>query len=807
MRRSATAVFALLILWSPCWCFGETTWWSFQPVRKPSLPEADCHPVDHFIGKKLEESGLTFSPEADRRTLIRRLYLTMLGVPPEPEAVKSFLDDQHPDAWGQLVDRVLADPRYGERWAQHWLDVIRWAETVGFETNAPRLNAWPYRDWVIRSLNEDKPYDRFILEQIAGDVVSEDAALGFLVSGPANLPGQIGRDEEAMRGARQDELDEVLRTVGQSMMGLTIGCARCHDHKFDPITSRDYYGMQAIFAGLRYGERRWRGEENDRWTNQVPEARGEVTSLESRLQGLQEQHQLEQPVQDRHEEVFPVVTTDAIRMEIRATDNRSAASLYEFEIFGADSPSMNLALASAGGKADASGFQLANQTRHHDNLIDGTVDARQAFPWVCDKTGPAWIEIELPEPTAINRTIFTRGRSVPVDYTILARKTDGSWTGLVDSGNRMLRLSDARPANEVSIPDLTPGEISELVETNARLRSAKAKLARLSAGPQVYAASFTEPETTYHLPRGDAMQRAEKLGPSIPAVLGKLALSPESNEQSRRLAFTRHLTSGDHPLTPRVMVNRCWHHYFGTGLVETTSDFGKMGRPPSHPDLLDWLAAELVEKGWSLKQLHRLVLTSATFRQSNRPNSRALEIDANSRLLWRFPPRRVEAEVIRDTILTASGKLNRKAGGVSFDLFKEKGGLSGYNPLETFTEEGWKRMIYARKIRMQSVGVFGAFDCPDAGQMTPQRTRSITPLQALSLMNSPFAIRQAGFMAERLRNHSNSLEEQIAEAFELALNREPTPSEFERLEELAGNHGLEQVCRVLFNTSEFVTLP
>lgn len=807
MTRTAIAVFALLTVCLSQWTRGETEWWSFQPVRKLEVPSERSNPVDFFILEKLDEAGLKPSPQADRRTQIRRLYLVMLGVPPEPDVVRAFIDDTRPDAWEELVDRVLADSRYGERWAQHWLDVIRWAETVGFETNAPRLNAWPYRDWVIRSLNEDKPYDRFIFEQIAGDVVLEDAALGFLVAGPANLPGQIGRDEEAMRGARQDELDEVLRTVGQSMMGLTIGCARCHDHKFDPISSRDYYGMQAIFAGLRYGERRWRGEENDRWTSQVPEAREEVASLESRLRGLQQKHQLDHPVQDRHEETFPTVTTDAIRMEIRATDNRSAASLYEFEIFSSASPSKNLALASAGGKADASGFQLANQTRHHDNLIDGTVDARQAFPWVCDKTGPAWIEIELPERKAIDRVIFTRGRSVPADYTILVREPNGSWTPVVNSANRMLRLSDTRPANEVSLLDLTPEEISELVKANGELRTAKAKLARLSSGPQVYAASFTEPETTYHLPRGDAMQRAEELGPSIPAVLGKLNLSPEGTEQSRRVAFTRHLTSGDHPLTPRVMVNRCWHHYFGTGLVETTSDFGKMGRPPSHPELLDWLAAEFVEKGWSLKQLHRLVLTSATFRQSNRPNVRALEVDADSRLLWRFPPRRVEAEVIRDTILTASGKLNRKAGGVSFDLFKEKGGLSGYNPLETFNEDGWRRMIYARKIRMQSVGVFGAFDCPDAGQMTPQRTRSITPLQALSLMNSPFAIRQAGFLAERLLKHSPSLDEQIAEAFELALNREPTPTELEKLGELAGNHGLEQVCRVLFNTSEFVTLP
>ena len=274
--RAITVVWALgTLLLPPVFC-EQSTWWAFQPVRKVELPSSAGHPIDYFVERRLEGSGLSFSPEADRRTLIRRLYLVMLGVPPEPEKVEAFLNNSRPDSWETLVDQVLADRRYGERWAQHWLDVIRWAETVGFETNAPRLNAWPFRDWVIQSLNEDKPYDRFVLEQIVGDSVSADAALGFLVAGPANLPGQIGRDEEAMRTARQDELDEVIRTVGQSLMGLTIGCARCHDHKFDPITERDYYALQAVFAGPRYGDRRLRGEQNEQWTSKVPATRDKV---------------------------------------------------------------------------------------------------------------------------------------------------------------------------------------------------------------------------------------------------------------------------------------------------------------------------------------------------------------------------------------------------------------------------------------------------------------------------------------------------------------------------------------------------
>ena len=290
-------------------------------------------------------------------------------------------------------------------------------------------------------------------------------------------------------------------------------------------------------------------------------------------------------------------------------------------------------------------------------------------------------------------------------------------------------------------------------------------------------------------------------------MLGKLQ-PKDATEPERRLALARHLTRPDHPLTARVLVNRVWQKHFGTGLVDTPSDFGKMGNAPTHPQLLDWLASEFVRQGWSIKKLHRLILTSRTYMQANRPNAQAARIDADTRFLWRFPSRRVEAEAIRDSILFVSGKLNLKSGGRGFDFFNQRGGLSDYHPKETFEANGWRRMIYAHKVRMQAVDIFGAFDCPDAGQMKPRRTRSITPLQSLSLLNSPFANRQAGFFAGRVRHEvGNDTSTQVKHAFRLATSREPNARELATLKSLANQHGLEQACRVLFNTSSFLMIP
>jgi len=303
------------------------------------------------------------------------------------------------------------------------------------------------------------------------------------------------------------------------------------------------------------------------------------------------------------------------------------------------------------------------------------------------------------------------------------------------------------------------------------------------------------------------MQRTKKVGPAIPKSLGDLSLSQDLPESKRRAALATFLGSTSNPLVARVIVNRIWQHVFGNGIVETPSDFGKMGSQPSHPLLLDWLAVEFVQNGWSLKHIHRLILNSNTFRQSSRPHAATLATDAESRLLWRFPPRRLDAESLRDSILQVSGKLNPKMGGPGFDFFNQKGGLSDYIAKETFDANGWRRMIYATRIRMQAVDIFGAFDCPDSGQMRPNRPRSITPIQALSLLNSPFVNRQANFMAERVQTVAgNQLDHQVSLAVELVFSRRPTEEEKSMLSELAMVHGIGQVCRVLINSNEFLFL-
>jgi hypothetical protein len=788
--------------------------WSLQPPRDAEPPDVDDeqwsrHPIDRFVLASLNRAGIAPSPEADRATLIRRLSLDLTGLPPTPEEIDAFLNDDRPNAYNRLVDRLLGSPRYGERWAQHWLDVIRWAETWGFETNSPRPNAWPYRDWVIRSLNEDLPYNRFLFEQLAGDTLGADAATGLLVSGPANLPGQIGKDEESIRQARQDELDESIRTVGSAFMGLTIGCARCHSHKFDPITQRDYYAFQALFSGLQYGDRRFRGPEDDQWAARASGIRQEIEAARDRLESARESLGLRPSLSPSyHEDRFDPIEATAVRIVIEATHNGGRASLDELEAWEPSSL-VNVALAERGGHASASSFALENQTRHPDNLIDGKSIAEGYFPWIAERPGPAWARIDLDGAVTIDRVAWSRGfDGFPVDYVIEVLRPDGSWVAVADTKDRMLHEEDRRSADAVSIVGASPGDLEQIVSLLSELRNKEGEYQRLAAGPQVFSGSFTEPATTYLLRRGDPMQLLEPMPPDTLAVLGSLDLSIDAEDSDRRVALASHLTSPDHPLTARVMVNRVWQHHFGTGIVATPSDFGRMGEPPSHPELLDWLSINFVRNDWSLKGLHRLILTSRTYRQASTPRHDALAIDSDARLLWRFPPRRLEAEAIRDAILAVSGALNDQMAGPGFDFFNQKGGLSDYIPVEEFGPSGWRRMIYATKIRMQAVDVFGAFDCPDAGQMTPKRSQSITPIQSLSLWNSPFVIRQASIFSDRVRAESGpDLQQQIDRATRLAIGRAPTGAEESALMMLGREHGLDQVCRVLLNTNEFVLIP
>ncbi|MBX3420966.1 MAG: PSD1 domain-containing protein [Pirellulaceae bacterium] len=570
----------------------KTNHWSFKPLTE----YFEFHSIDQFIDQRLAEHGLQRSQPASPAQWLRRATLDLTGLLPEPEEIQRFAAQAVPDYAAQ-VERLLGSPTYGQRWAQHWLDVVRYADTHGFEVNTERPNAWPYRDYVIRAANADVPYDQFIRHQLCGDALGEDAATGFLITASVLLPGQIGKDAPSMRLARQDAIDEIVNNIGQTFLALSIGCARCHDHKFDPITSVDYYAMQAFVAGVEYEDRE--------------------------LGGL-----------------------------------------------------------------------------------------------------------------------------------------------------------------EASAP----------------------------SGQMVFAGKFRAPDNIHLLNRGDPEQPLQPVSPAVIRALADVQLDDSASEQHRRQVLADWIANPLNPLTARVIVNRIWQSHFGVGLVETPGDFGHGGLPPSHPELLDWLAAEFIRSGWSVKALHRLIMLSATYQQSSHAVAsllaRALPADADGRLLWRYPSRRLDAEVIRDSMLQASGQLNLTMSGPGFDLFEQRGGLSGFTPIEELSAANSRRMIYAHRVRREREAVFGVFDCPDGGQSTQVRRESTTPLQALNLLNSSFTMQCAQALARRV-----SLEAgddticQIQRAFWLTLSRPATDDEISEFAPLVQQHGMMVLCRALFNSNEFLNLP
>ena len=966
--------------------------WAFRPLATVHPPAGHRHPVDAFIRTRLQQAGFAPAAPADSLTLLRRLHLDLHGLPPSPADHRAFeqaLQDRknRNEVSAQLIDRLLASPRYGERWAQHWLDLVRYADTHGFEVNTERSNAWPYRDYVIRALNEDRPYDQFIFEQLAGDSIGEDAATGFLVASAVLLPGQIGKDEASKRLARQDSLDEMIVATGDTFLGLSIGCARCHDHKFDPVSLRDYYAMQAFFAGVDYGERplrnpavaeelaaqrrelavlhkrladveplasttrtividdedpqrtshlrkknghgtnppgKGRGYRDDPgsashmpnlssgrytwWDNAPgqdvftwnPDTAGEfrvwiswgvhgsgvhtrdaryVLDLDGDLMTQSDQREiaradqyyfagvndgesekkplwsgfrdagvhrlraesrvilrggetgtgitadvlllqrgdpdrdhpaLRSPVDPRRNaEHFPPVEAKFVRFTSHATieNNKHEPCLDELEIFAAASGA-NVAL---DGTPTSSGNYSGGDLHKLEHINDGRYGNGRS--WISNQAGKGWVQIELREPAVINRIVWGRDREenytdrLSHRYTIEVAREPGEWQTIAHSEDRAPIGTPFDSAG--ALLRKLPGHAAQTVRRDlGALTKVESRIARLASRQMVYAGKFRPPDTTHVLHRGDPEQKLERVTPAIPPALGELALPRETTEQERRVALARWIAQS--PLAARVMANRVWQFHFGQGLVETPSDFGMNGAPPSHPALLEWLAGELVRGKWSLKNLHRIILTSATYQQSNRIDLAAQIVDRECRLLWRFPSRRLEAEAIRDSILAVNGELNLEMGGPGFNFFKSRGGLDGFPIVESFAEDGLRRMIYAHKVRMERVPVFGAFDCPDAGQATPRRSQATTAIQALNLFNSKFVMEQAARFAARVQSDLHgrgSITEEVHHSFLLAFGRGPTPRELASSSRLVAEHGLTTLCRVLYNSNEFLFLP
>ncbi len=633
----------------------DRRWWSYQPVKDVPAPSAGAgwarNGIDRFLAAKLEAEGLKNAPEADRVTLIRRATFDLHGLPPSPAEVDAFAKDASPDAWEKLLDRLLASPRYGERWARRWLDLVRYAESDGYKQDGYRPHAWPYRDYVIRSFNEDKPYDRFVQEQLAGDELAGSDPEVFVATAFFRH-GIYEYNQRNAPGQWRDILNDVTDVTGDVFLGLGMGCARCHDHKFDPILQADYYRLQSFFAGVL-----WRYDKVLATTAQVAEAKEKARAWEEK--------------------------TAAIRAEIDKIEKPFLAN---------------------GGRAVLSKFLPELQAMYQKSPEERTPYERQ----IADLIGRQMRE----EQSNIDGRIKGAERE--------------RWSALK---RQLAEFDSLKP------PDLTPA----LTVTDVAAQA---------------------PATV--IPGTD-----RAIEPGFLAVLGlpAPAIQPTGTSSGRRTALARWLTDPSNPLAARVMANRIWQSHFGRGLVTTTSDYGRLGEKPSHPELLDWLAARFVESGWSMKSLHRLIMGSAAYRQASvHPDAAAGRMkDPENRWLWRMNPRRLESEEVRDAMLAASGELDFEMGGPSVDWNQPR------------------RTVYTKVLRNTKDPLLEAFDAPESFSSVPDRNATTTATQALLMINGRWPLERAQGLAKRLRALKTATDaELVDEAWRIATGRRPSAAERER---------------------------
>ena len=827
----------------------DKTWWSLQPLTKNDPPDATDspvswreNPIDRFVYSKLAEQGLSPNPPAVRRTLIRRVFYDLVGLPPTPDEVQAFVESDDPLAYEKLLDRLLNSPQYGERWGRHWLDVVRFGESNGFERNVLIPDLWPFRDYVIASINADKPFDLFIREHIAGDVFAKgrpesEIGTAFLVAGPYDDVG----NQDAVQAAqiRANTIDEMIRAASGAFLGLTIGCARCHDHKFDPIRQRDYYAWYATFAGVRHGRRVVATAEAqtrhatlrqplEAQRNTLTQERKTLSeSIEKRAQANRERHEATwtRPPADRRgtEETFDPVTAKFVRLVSEGQDrnpaNRNQFGIDEFEIWTAADPAINVALASAGATASGPSRPIEDSPGAYgpQKAIDGKTGERFLA------TG-GHLTIELAQPSSINRVTFSsaRGESKPDqrkfafvgEYRIEVSDDGKTWREVANSHDRK-PVNVAHRDHRLRQLETLPEDRKRLADLDREIGKINRELGRIPPLQTVFVGTRSERDAKgpFHIFLGGSPQRkGDEVLPASLSVLSESAskyeLKPDTPESTRRMALADWLVDDKNPLTPRVLVNRLWHYHFGRGIVSTPNDFGSMGSLPSHPELLDWLVGELRRHNWRLKPLHRLIMTSQTYRQSSEYRNEAARIDSDARLLWRFPPRRLSAEEIRDSILEVAGVLQPKMGGAGFRLYHfMQDNVCTYDPLDRPGPETYRRAVYHQNARAAVVDLMTEFDQPDCAFSTPRRSETISPLQALTMLNHQFTLDMADAFARRLiRDAGDEPDQQIQHGFRLCYSRAATEPERKACRELIAEHGLAAFCRVLLNTSEFIYL-
>ena len=721
-----------------------------------------AHPVDRFLELKRREAGVAAAPRGDSLTLLRRAYLDLTGMPPTPEQVDEYLADTARGAWERLIDRLLDSPHYGERWGRHWLDVARYADSSGFEQDYNRPNAWRYRDYVVEAFNDDKPYNQFIREQIAGDELDHTTdetlvATGFLRAGP-----RVQFREKDNPERRHDYLDDVLATIGRGMLGMTVHCARCHDHKFDPIPQRDYYRLQASIFG--YVETDWPLLDRpaaDAW-------RAANAAIDRRQQPLKDEiAAIEAPYRERFRrelirERFPEnVQAAAFKPEAERTPGEQ---LLAAQVLSINSPRWDIA---------------------------GALSPEHKARWDALRAQVAALDAERPPAPEMAEIV-----------------TDGDYRFVPDGpGDSTIGCPECR------IPPDEPGTFLH------------------EAGGPAY-----EVPPSYFLIRGDPFSPGSEMSPGfltaatrgdLPTVIPR----PDGRTSGCRLALAEWIASRDNPLTARVIVNRVWHHHFGRGIVRTLDNLGRMGDAPTHPELLDWLAVEFMDRGWSIKALHRLLMTSEAYRMASSHHDEAsAAADPENRLLRRYRPQRLEAEALRDAIMTVSGGIDLTVGGppvfphVPEDILRTSGGKGlwcGSPPdgepvvaphegvwcVEPDGPEVWRRSVYVYRRRSLGFPFFDTFDLPDQNQTAAARNVSTVSTQALTLLNNPFVLNQARLFAARLeRAAPGDVERQIELAYRLALTRPPTAREAAVASELIGGQSLVDFAHVILNLNEFLYL-
>jgi hypothetical protein len=741
---------------------GAREHWSFQPVEQPQVP-TPAHaswvrnPIDAFVLADLESAGLAPAPPADRATLVRRVYLDLIGLPPSPAEVDAFLADSSPAAFERVVDDLLSRPQYGERWARHWLDVVRYGETNGYERDGDKPQAWKYRDWVIDALNRDLPYDRFVIEQLAGDEIAGSDARTQVATTMLRL-GPWDDEPADPLADRYDQLDDIVGATSAAFLGMTLRCARCHDHKFEPFTQKDYARWTAIFAPLKRPQK----ERDDLDRDLGPHA--EVAA---------------------HHELVK--------------------------------------------KLDGEKSELEGQLRTQAWKIVKHAAAEGRLPVAPDAAQTAATST-APDTTRVPEDVAQLCKDLPADALAAACVEPGT----LDDAQKKVLGQHAEKLQKLTRMLASDGERAGLDDCRGKIAAVQSQYP--SPLPKGYVLYEEGPTfgASHVFQRGDPRSPGPEVNPGFPAILVDApppAPAPTQYSTGRRLQLARWLVSGDHPLTARVMVNRLWQHHFGDGLVATENDFGVMGEPPADQALLDWLASQFVAGGWRIKPMHRLMVLAQTYQMSSASNSAAAQSDPGETLLWRFRPRRLAAEALRDSILAVSGRLNPAAGGPSIYpkisqavLETQSRPGSGWNTSEP--AQAARRSVYIFVKRTLIVPEMEVLDFPSSEESCQQRVVSTVAPQALTLLNGEFMHEQARAMAERISRDAPIDEgARIERAYRLALSRLPSPAErVAVLQFLARQRAqiaadapdeagqairiksLAALCLVLLNTNEFAYL-